>query len=160
MGLVISRKTGDTFEIGGTARCPAIMVTVIRVVKGVVRLHIAAPKDVPIRRTELASVSDVRPTAAGPAFRIPRAVPEGRERTVSEVVAAKCTVVGCCGRFADNMGCDCLAKAKRDRPAAQAAVELAIGRRLTLAEYDSLFPAGTGCSICRDPNCDNQNGKH
>lgn len=33
-------------------------------------------------------------------------------RTVAEVIAEKCTVVGCCNRHADNMGCDCLEEAK------------------------------------------------
>jgi len=46
--LVLSRKVGETIEIGG-----GITVMVVRIAEGVVRLGFKAPKDVPIMRTEL-----------------------------------------------------------------------------------------------------------
>ncbi len=41
-------------------------------------------------------------------------------RTRQEVLDAKRTIQGCCDRFADNMGCDCLLKAVGDDPVAKA----------------------------------------
>lgn len=46
--LALTRKLGETVQIG-----PDIYVTVVRIERGQVRLGIAAPRDISIRRLEL-----------------------------------------------------------------------------------------------------------
>ena len=46
--LVISRKTGEEIQIGDT-----INISILNIDRGVVRLGIEAPKDIPIQRKEL-----------------------------------------------------------------------------------------------------------
>jgi hypothetical protein len=84
------------------------------------------------------------------AERVNESVPM-RRRTKSEVRRLQtegAVYGGCCNRFADMSGCDCLATAAEDSP------------YMTLEEYDRRNPNPTGCTICRNPNCDNPNGQH
>jgi len=53
--LVISRKTGEEIQIGDS-----IIITVVNVDKGVVRIGINAPKEVPIRRIELDNLEAIK----------------------------------------------------------------------------------------------------
>jgi len=46
--LVLSRKTGEVITIGGDVK-----ITVVSVDRGVVRLGIEAPRDVPVHRKEV-----------------------------------------------------------------------------------------------------------
>ncbi|MFH1052150.1 MAG: carbon storage regulator [bacterium] len=46
--LVISRKTGEEIQIGNSVK-----ITVINIDRGVVRIGIEAPKDIPIKRIEI-----------------------------------------------------------------------------------------------------------
>jgi carbon storage regulator len=55
--LVISRKTGEEIQIGDS-----IKITIVNVDKGVVRLGIDAPKDIPIRRIELNTIDETKKT--------------------------------------------------------------------------------------------------
>lgn len=66
---------------------------------------------------------------------------------------------GCCDRFAANMGCDCLARAKPCPRCGDSGyvVDPLNGRRAGVR-----CPHGcpVRCSVCSDPNCDNPNGQH
>ena len=46
--LVLSRKPGESLEIGGGVR-----VTIVRIEGGKVRLGIEAPRDIPVDRSEV-----------------------------------------------------------------------------------------------------------
>lgn len=50
--LVLSRKTGESIDIGDSIR-----ITVTSVVNGKVKIGISAPRDVNVRRTELSELS-------------------------------------------------------------------------------------------------------
>lgn len=51
--LVISRKTGEEIQIGDS-----IKITVVNVERGIVRLGIEAPKEIPIQRMEIVKRRD------------------------------------------------------------------------------------------------------
>lgn len=94
-----------------------------------------------------------------------------KQRTVAEVEADRRNGPGgsgCCDRYADRMGCDCLSEAlayekslpKGTFPAGPKPRGPRPGDPpcRSLDEYDARYD--NGCSICRDPNCDNPGGKH
>lgn len=67
-------------------------------------------------------------------------------RTPNQVLTQRLSHAGCCVRFADNQGCDCLTLALMCQQARNA----------------SRTRTGnpSGCNVCQDPNCTNPNEKH
>lgn len=51
--LVVSRKTGESIDIGDSIR-----ITITAVINGKVKIGISAPRDVNVRRAELPAISE------------------------------------------------------------------------------------------------------
>jgi carbon storage regulator CsrA len=64
--LVLSRKPGESIHIGSN-----IVITICENAGGRVRIGISCPRDIPIRRSELAVLDLLEATRGAPATKLP-----------------------------------------------------------------------------------------
>lgn len=116
-----------------------------------------------------------------PSMTAARSEPKPKVRTKKDVLDARGTVNGCCGRQADNQSCSCLTDAVEDGPLTETdrrllrLVEYKVARCGVCRDTGYTEPVRNGlnpnakrcpngcpvdCGICRNPNCDNPNGQH
>jgi hypothetical protein len=123
---------GDKVEkVGGDYVFIGVVVAVFAKLSGVVRIVVEDDRGVLFIFSEknLRRVEGADPAKSTSCTELATKQPPPNRRTVSEVRKAQQNAVagGCCNRFADQLGCSCLAEAVPDEPARRCGICQGVG---------------------------------